>query len=172
MKRTSCALGAAAGLVLSAFALERPVPVVTESGAKEGAVAALNRGEASAACEVKFGALPSTGSVTGLFGLAADAEGRVTLTLPAAKTALEGDVVIRSREKVAAGEWHQYAFSYSMIRQRVAFYLDGRLQFENDNVNLPWPGFGEPTVAAGFGGSVRNFRGFASTSRSDSRAMS
>ena len=149
---------AVAGIGLSGIALERPVPVVTEAGAGEDAVAALNRGEASFACEVKFGALPSEGEVTGLFGLKADAEGFVTLTLPAAKTALEGDVVMRSREKVAAGEWHQYAFSSSLIRQRVAFYIDGRLQFENDNVNLPWPGFGKADVAAGFGGEVRNFR--------------
>ena len=160
MKRTFCVLGAVAGMALSAFALERPVPVVTESGAAAGAVAALNRGEASVACEVKFGALPSTGVVTGLFGLVADAEGCVTLTLPAAKTALEGDVVIRSREKVAAGEWHQYAFSYSLMRQRVAFYIDGSLQFENDNINLPALGFGAPTVAAGFAGEVRNFRAY------------
>ena len=45
-----------------------------------------------------------------------------------------------------------------MMRKRIAFYIDGRLQFENDNVNLPWPGFGEPTVGVGFGGEIRNFK--------------
>ena len=160
MKSKFIMLAAAAGVVLSGLALERPVPVVTESGAAAGAVEALNRGEASFACEIRFGALPSEGEVTGLFGLKADAEGFVTLTLPAAKTALEGDVVVRSRETVAAGEWHQYAFNYSLMRQRVAFYIDGRLQFENDNVNLPAPGFGPATVAADFGGEVRNFRAY------------
>ena len=143
---------------LSALAIEVPVPLVTELGAKKGAVEALDKGEVSLACEVKFGSLPSKGAVTGLFRLAADAEGRVSLTIPAAPTSLEGDLTLKSRETVKKGDWHQYAFSYSMMRKRIAFYIDGRLQFENDNVNLPWPGFGEPTVGVGFGGEIRNFK--------------
>ena len=63
---------------LSALAIEVPVPLVTESGAKKGAVEALDKGEVSLACEVKFGSLPSKGAVTGLFRLVADAEGRVS----------------------------------------------------------------------------------------------
>ena len=37
---------------LSALAIEVPVPLVTESGAKKGAVEALDKGEVSLACEV------------------------------------------------------------------------------------------------------------------------
>ena len=151
-----CALAAFG--CLATEAVEIPVPLVTEAGAREGAVAALNKGEAALACEVKFGSLPSQGAVTGLFRLEADGDGYVTLTVPAAPTALEGDLEMRSRVRVGAGEWHQYAFSFSMLRRRAAFYVDGKLQFENDNIYLPIPSFGEPTVGVGFGGEVRNFK--------------
>jgi len=139
-------------------ALTLPAPLVTESGAEKGAVAALNRGEVGCAFEVRFDALPSAGSVTGLFGLSADADGRLELTVPAAKTSLDGDFTCHSRACVRKGEWHQVAFSYSLMRQRVAFYLDGCLQFENDDIYVTKPAFGEPVVGRGFSGAVRNFR--------------
>ena len=121
-------------------------------------VTALNRGEIACSCDVTFDALPSNASALDLLGLTADAEGRLELKIPAAKTSFEGDFVCHSRARVRKGVAHHVAFSYSLLRQRVALYLDGRLQFENDNVYLPKPAFGEPTASGDFAGTVRNLR--------------
>ena len=147
-----CAL---AGL---AFAEEVPVPVFTGGEKDVSQVAAkLNLGEVACAMDVRFSSLPSKGSPTGLFDLSADAQGHVTLRLKGAPTALEGDFEATSPMKVKRGEWHRIAFNYSIIQQRVAFYIDGHLQFENDNIFIPELDFGEPVLGKGFSGDVRNF---------------
>ena len=149
-------------LVLSgvAFGVPTPDPIVKDGrfAAAEGVRAAIANGEFSFAADVKFDALPSKGEVCGLFGLAADAKGIVSVTIPAASTELEGDCVFRGAIPVKAGEFHHIAFNYSLIRQRIALYVDGRLAFENDNIYLPVPAPGEATFGTGFGGEIRNLR--------------
>ena len=150
------ALCAFAGIVL---AEENPVPVFT--GAEKDlsqVVAKLEKGEVACSMDVRFSSLPSKGSPTGLFELSADEKGYVTLKLKGAPTALEGDFVATSTEAVKRGDWHRVAFTYSIIQQRVAFYIDGRLQFENDNIFIPELAFGEPVLDKGFSGGVKNFR--------------
>lgn len=145
---------------LAASAAETPPPLVTEKGLAGDAkalCAALNRGEIALACAVRFDALPSVGAVTGLIDITADAGGVVTIRVPKARTSLEGDFVCRSRVKAKKGAWHHLAFTYSRLRDRAAFYLDGSLQYENDSCMLPEPGVGEPVVARDFRGAVRDF---------------
>lgn len=143
----------------AALAEENPVPVFTGSERDVSAVVAkLDKGEVACSFDVKFSSLPSKGSPTGLFDLAADKDGHVTLHLKAAPTALEGDFEVTSPLSVKRGEWHRIAFNYSIIQQRVAFYIDGRLQFENDNVFIPELSFGAPVLDKDFSGEVRNFR--------------
>ena len=142
----------------AALAGEIPVPVFTGSEKDVSQVVAkLEKGEVACAFDVTFDSLPSTGSPTRLFDLAADKDGHVTLHLKAAPTALEGDFKATSPLTVKRGEWHRIAFNYSIIQQRVAFYIDGHLQFENDNVFIPELAFGEPALDKAFSGEVRNF---------------
>ena len=142
------------------FGLPTPEPIVKDGVfAEEEAVrSAIANGEFSFACDMKFGGLPSKGEVCGLFRLSADKQGFLTVTVPAAPTELEGDCSFRGTISVKAGEFHHVAFSYSLIRQRIAFYVDGRLAFENENIYLPVPEPGEATFGRGFGGELRNLR--------------
>ena len=133
---------------LVCLAVPTPVPSLKD----------LDAGEMSMRADIRFGSLPSNGSALDFFPVTADAEGYVHVTLPKAPLAMIGDLKLRSRERVKAGESHQYAVVVSMLRHRVAFYLDGRLQFENDNVNIPEIGWGEPRANAAFAGEVKDLR--------------
>ena len=102
-----------------------------------GGAVASDPNELSSRFWVKFSDLPALVQPGSRFKVNADAEGRLTLTLFAAKTDMLGDLKIVSKDHVAAGEWHLLAFNYSIQQQRVAFYLDGRLQWENDKFSIP-----------------------------------
>lgn len=93
--------------------------------------------EYSAAFWVKFDKLPSGGNPFREFAVAADAEGRVGITLKALPTEVKGDFVFPGRTRVAKGEWHHVEIAYSRIRQRATFYMDGKFEWENDNLHLP-----------------------------------
>ena len=147
MKKVMLIAGIAVTLIASA--IETPPPV----GSKDGI-----EGEFSLACSVKFDALPSVGAVTEFIDISADGDGVVRLRVSKAKTSLDEDFVCYSRAKVKKGEWHHFAVSFSRLRSRVAFYLDGRLQYENDSRFVPVPAVGEPVVAKGFKGEVRDFK--------------
>lgn len=140
------------------FGEVNPVPVWPCSEKDAGKAAeALTKGELACTFDVKFGSLPSGGSVDGLFTLTADKDGVLTLELPAAPTAMEGDVRLFSSDKVTKGAWHRVSFNYSILMHRVAFYVDGKLQFENDNIFIPELEFAAPT-AGGFNGEVKNLK--------------
>ena len=119
---------------------------------------AFAQGEFAIACSVKFDALPSKGAVTGLIDVTADKDGVVKVRVPKAKTSLDRDFVCYSRAKVKAGEWHHLAFNFSRIRDRAAFYLDGSLQYENDDRAIPVPLGGETIAAPGFKGEVKDLK--------------
>ena len=155
LKTAACL--ACAALAGGALALDTPKPLVEGTGAPAEAVARLDKGELSLAMSVKFDKVPSKGSPTALLAIAAEADGRVVVTIPGEVGSLEGDYVFRSKAKVKPGEWHHLAFDYSLMRQRVAFYLDGSLQYENDNIYLPVPGFGGADVKS-FDGAVKYLR--------------
>ena len=146
------------GAASLALAVPTPPPLVRDGNVPADVAARLEPGEMSMRADIRFDAFPSKGSAVGLFGLAAEADGRIRVTFHHAPLSMLGDLSVRSREAVAKGEFHQYAVIVSMLRRRVAFYIDGRLQFENDNVNIPEIAWGEPRVNAGFGGVVRDFR--------------
>ena len=151
-----------AALVLSAatagaVTLATPAPSVSGDKAAAEAIRALNRGEFSVSFEMKLGTLPSKGSPTGLVRVSADAEGFLTVAVPARTYELEGDFTMRSRGKVSAGDWHHVCVVYSRIRSRAVLYVDGRLQFENDDTFLPRTALGA-AAADDFSGEVRNLR--------------
>ena len=151
-----------AALVLSAatagaVTLATPAPSVSGDKAAAEAIRALNRGEFSVSFEMKLGTLPSKGSPTGLVRVSADAEGFLTVAVPARTYELEGDFTMRSRGKVSAGDWHHVCVVYSRIRSRAVLYVDGKLQFENDDTFLPRTALGA-AAADGFSGEVRNLR--------------
>ena len=153
------ALCAVVALVCAAVqAVPTPPPMAENGKIPKDAAERLKPGEVSLAMDVCFDALPFKGSATALIGVAAEADGTVSVTLPAAPTSLLGDLVVKSRDKVKKGETHQVIVTVSLMRTRVAFYLDGALQFENDNVNLPEIAWGEPKPATDFGGKVLDFR--------------
>ena len=93
--------------------------------------------EYSAEFEVRFDRLPSEGAPDAPFRVEADADGFVTVTLEALPTEAMGDYSMTTRTPVGKGEWHRVFFSYSRMRQRAALYLDGRWQYENDDVHIP-----------------------------------
>lgn len=122
------------------------------ASAKERAV------ELSFAADIAFKQFPTKGSVVDVIGLEADADGYVKVTFPAAKTSLIKPVTVRSRERVKAGESHQVIVTASAIRNRYAFYLDGKLQWENDNLNMPELKIGPTTLREENGAVVRNIK--------------
>ena len=106
----------------SAAALERPVPLPTDAASRQTTTALLNKGEMSLGCEIRFDDLPAQMSVTGDVRFTADAGGRVTVTVPASRTSLQGDWTMSGDTRVGVGEWHQYAVSYPMSQTRVMPY--------------------------------------------------
>ena len=86
---------------------------------------------------VRLSGLPAAVQPSPRYKVAVDADGRLELTVFAAETEPLGDFRVTSRDTVAAGAWHHVAFSYSLQQRRVCLYLDGRLQWENDNIAVP-----------------------------------
>ena len=150
------ALPSFVGLTANAVSLATPAPLVTGDGASTEAIGRLDKGEFSLALEVQFDSLPSKGSPMDLVRLFAEADGTLVVTVPAKASALEGDFVAKTRTKVKAGEWHHVAFTYSLIRRRVTLYLDGHLEYENDDIYPPETGLGG--CAKGFAGKARDLK--------------
>ena len=149
---------AAAILAAAAAKAALPTPLATNATEAVSAetLAALNAGEASCGFFVRFDKLPSRGEPTGLFGLSADKEGYLILTIPAAADDLVGDMEYRSKKPVGKGEWHHVAFTFSRQMRRFAFYLDGELQVENNTQWLPATGFGS-RESGDFAGKTKHF---------------
>ena len=138
-----------------------PVPLVTNALQKADAevLSAFNGGEFSCGFSVRFDKLPSRGVPTGLFGLSADKDGILSVTIPAAADDLIGDMTFSTKKAVKKNEWHHLAFNFSRQQRRFALYLDGELQFENNTQWLPRPSFGS-VKGAPFAGEVRYFRAY------------
>ena len=113
-------------------------------------------GELSVAFWVRFDKLPSEGEPIGLVGCKADSDGRITVTFPAQPTEFQDDFELRSKRTIRQGEWVHVEFNYSLMMHKTALYLDGRIQWENDNVNLPKLRLRPLVVGEGFAGSVRD----------------
>jgi hypothetical protein len=140
----------------AALAAPLPVPLVTETNAAPDALEKLNQAEVSAGFFVRFDKLPAEGTVCGLFRIAADKEGRVELTVPADPDDLVGDMKYTSQKTVGKKSWHHVAFAYSRQQRRVAVWLDGDLQYENNTQWIPTVlGFGKPDPAANGSGAVK-----------------
>ena len=148
----------ALALMASVAAAALPTPLATNATEAVSAetLAALNGGEASCGFSVRFDKLPSRGEPTGLFGLSADKEGYLTITMPAAPDDLVGDMSWKSKKPVEKGKWHHVSFTFSRQMRRFAFYLDGELQVENNTQWLPALGF-RSHVPEAFAGAVKNF---------------
>ena len=110
-----------------------PFPAAKEEAWRK----AMNPNELSVAFWVRFDKLPSKGEPIGLVRCRADKDGFVTVTLPAHPTQFHGDYELRSKRAVRKGEWVHVEFNYSLMQRKAALYLDGHIQWENDNTNLP-----------------------------------
>lgn len=86
---------------------------------------------------MRIDGLPATVQPSARYKVEVDESGRLELTVFAAETEPLGDFKVTSRETVAADAWHHVSFSYSLQQRRVCLYLDGRLQWENDNIAVP-----------------------------------
>ena len=115
-------------------------------------------GELSVAFWVRFDKLPSEGEPIGLVGCKADSDGRITVTFPAQPTEFQDDFELRSKRTIRQGEWVHVEFNYSLMMHKTALYLDGRVQWENDNVNLPKLLLRPLAIGDGFTGAVRDLR--------------
>ncbi len=93
--------------------------------------------EQAVAFWVKFDRLPSAGEPTGLVSCKADKDGKLQVAFKALPTEIVGDLEMASRDAVKAGEWHHVEVNFSLMQQRATFYLDGKFQWENDNLNVP-----------------------------------
>ena len=114
--------------------------------------------EFSAGFWIRFDKLPSEGTPIGLFGVSADKDGFVTIRLFAAPGEFQGDYVMKSTTPVKKGDWHHIEFTYSLIQWRASLYLDGRFQWENDNLYLPHLAYGPLVLVDGFRGAIRDIR--------------
>lgn len=157
---SAAALLAVSALLSGTARAALPQPFFESAEPASATASALPKSDApdemSASFWVRFDHLPSTGSALGLFGCTADAEGRIVIRLAALSTQFQGDYVMRTRDAVKRGDWHHVEFSYSRIRSRAALYLDGRFQWENDNLFLPKTKFGDAPADASFKGKVRD----------------
>jgi len=86
---------------------------------------------------VRLADLPATVQPSARYKVNASADGRLTLTLFAKETDFLGDLKIESKAQVKPGEWHLVAFNYSLQQQRVTYFVDGHLQWENDSIAIP-----------------------------------
>ena len=130
----------------TAHAANLPKPVVTPN-------------EQAVAFWVKFDALPSVGEPTGLLNCRADASGRLCVSWKARPTEISGDLVMTASDRVTVGAWLHVEANFSLLQQRATLYLDGRFQWENDNLNVPHLRDGLPKgPSADFVGEVRDLR--------------
>ena len=98
----------------------------------------VDESEMSAGFHVTFANLPSAKSpVTGPFSVTAEADGRITVVFHARPTDLAGDFTCSTTTRVKPGERHHLELSYSTMRRRVALFLDGAYEFENDRLIIP-----------------------------------
>ena len=108
---------------------------------------------------VKFDRLPSVGEPTGLLGCRADADGRLLVSWKARPTEIVGDLEMTARDTVKAGEWHHVEANFSLQMRRASFYLDGRFQWENDTLHVPFlKRLAEEGPSPDFAGEVRDVR--------------
>ena len=127
--------------------------------------------ELSVAFWVRFDKLPSEGEPIGLVSCTADKDGRVTVTFPAQTTEFQDDFKLYAKRAVRKGEWVHVEFNYSLMMHKTALYLDGRIQWENDNVNLPKLRLRPLAVGADFSGAVRDLRVYDMSLPSESLAI-
>ena len=132
---------------MAAHAVETPPP----------AKGIVRSDEFSVACAVRFDALPAE-AVKGLVEISADGDGVIRVRVPKAKTSLDADFVCYSRAKAKKGAWHHVAFNFSRLRDRAALYLDGSVQYENNDRAIPVPLGGETVAAPGFKGEVKDLK--------------
>lgn len=99
----------------------------------------IDGSELSAAFSVKFDSLPSPAPLDcGPFAVSADADGHLTVTYFAQPTDLACDFACSTETRVKKGEWHHIETSFSRQRRRVALYMDGAFEYENDRKLVPW----------------------------------
>lgn len=93
--------------------------------------------ELSVGTYITVTSLPASSNVKGPFEITADSNGHIQIRFISKPTEFEGDFVCSTKTAVKPGEKHHLEFSFSRLRKRVAIYLDGKFEWENDNHALP-----------------------------------
>ena len=159
-KRKTIRVVAALTVAASAAVAALPVPIYpaqeTDGQATDAKLAPASPNEISFAFWAKFDKLPSEGTPCGLFDCVADKQGIVTFRLFAQPTEFQGDYAISTRTPVKKGEWHHFELSYTRQQTRAALYMDGHLQWENDNLCLPKLKFTGDAAPRAFTGEVKD----------------
>ena len=114
--------------------------------------------EFSAAFWIRFDRLPSVGTPFGLFDVSADKDGYLSVRLFSPPEEIIGGYEMTTKTPVEKGEWHHVEFNYSRMQERASIYLDGRFQWENDDLNFPVLRYGDALFQTGFRGAVRDVR--------------
>ena len=147
------------GFLILSLALALPILAANPPEAPVSDFAkARDLDELSVAFWVRFDKLPSKGEPIGLVRCSADKNGILTVTLPAHPTQFHGDYELRSKRALRKGEWVHVEFNYSLMQRKAALYLDGRIQWENDNTNLPKLRLMPLVVGEDFSGAIRGLR--------------
>ena len=102
---------------------------------------------------------PSESATLGLFDCRLDAEKHLQLSLAAKPENWEAkEYVMTGKDTLETGKWYHIEFNYSQNKRRASLYIDGRFQFENNNLILPELAFGELKFGEGFKGALGNFK--------------
>lgn len=95
----------------------------------------------------------------GLFDCVLTPEGRIAFTYYAAPTDFLGpSVTAVSRDTFEPGQWLHIEFAYSDNRKRVFLHVNGQVQFENDNLDLPGFAVYPFRVSGSFAGAIGGLR--------------
>ncbi len=95
----------------------------------------------------------------GLFDCVLDQRGKIVFTYYAKVTDLLGPWMrFESRDTFEVGKTYHVEFSYSDRRRSIIFNVDGLVQYENDNPDVPAFCIRPFRIGKNFSGSIRDFR--------------
>jgi len=102
---------------------------------------------------------PSGAASLGLFDCRLDEEKHLQLRLFAKPENWDAvEYIMKSSEVLETGKWYHVEFNYSQNKRRASLYIDGKFQFENNNLHLPELAFGELKFGEGFQGGIGAFK--------------
>jgi len=112
----------------------------------------------AASFRIKFNKLGASADF-GIFSLEARDDGRLVLRFRVKNPGGSPNYRIMSEERIKAGQFYHFAFSYSVDRQEVCMMLDGKIQANNAGMALnELEGGNTPSFSSGLDGAIGEFR--------------